>query len=75
MAYMSLSECKTEMSAIYKELEKIAWDIKHGGSSGIGEQLCGDCVSKLAGKYKYVSGKLDGINQNIISALIEARKK
>ena len=74
MAYMGLSECKTEMKKIYLELESIAWDIENGGSKGIGEILCGDCVGKLASKYRYVSKELDGVSPNIISALIESRK-
>ena len=70
MGYMSLSECKTEMRKIYQELENIEWDIRHS-FTGIGEQLCGDCVGKLAGKYRYVSRQLDGVSQNLISALID----
>ena len=71
---MSLTECKTEMRKIYQELESIEWDIKHG-SIGIGEQLCGECVGKLARKYKYVSNELDKVSQNLISELIESRKE
>ena len=68
---MNLEECKTEMRRIIAELRDIEWGIKHD-FSGIGEQLCGDCIEKIAGRYDYVSRELNKVDYSLIASLIDA---
>ena len=70
---MDLDECKTEMRNIVIELEAIEWGVRHD-FTGIGEQLCGNCISKIVDKYKYVSRELNKVNRNLISSLVNALK-
>jgi hypothetical protein len=67
---VNLEECKREMRSIIQELRDIEWDVRHN-FTGIGEQLCGDCIDKIADKYDYVSHELSKVNYNFIASLIE----
>jgi len=66
---MNLEECKTEMKNIARELREIEWGVRHD-FVGIGEQLSGDCIGKIAGKYEYVSRELNKVSYNLIASLI-----
>ena len=70
---MNLSECKREMRSIVAELRDIESGIRHD-FTGIGEQLCGNCIDKIADKYEGVSRKLDNVSSSQISALINESK-
>lgn len=60
---MTLNECKREMRSIINELRDIEYGVRHD-FSGIGEQLCGDCVDKIADKYDSVLRRLERVNYN-----------
>ena len=68
---MNLSECKTEMRSIVRELQDIEWGVRRD-FTGIGEQLCGDCINKIVGKYQYVSRELDKVDYNLLAKLVDA---
>jgi hypothetical protein len=70
---MNLDECKREMQSIIRELRDIEWGVRRD-FTGIGEQLCGDCIDKIADKYDYVSRELNKVNYNLIASLIESNK-
>jgi len=67
---MNLEECKSEMQSIIRELRDIEWSVRRD-FTGIGEQLCGNCIDKIADKYNYVYGELSQVNYNFIASLIE----
>ena len=69
---MNLEECKREMQSIIRELRDIEWGVRRD-FTGIGEQLCGDCIDRIADKYDYVSRELNKVNYNLIASLIENR--
>jgi len=69
---MNLEECKREMQSIIRELRDIEWGVRRD-FTGIGEQLCGDCIDKIADKYDYVFRELNKVNYNLIASLIENR--
>lgn len=58
---MTLNECKREMRSIINELRDIEYGVRHD-FSGIGEQLCGDCVDKIADKYDSVLRRLERVD-------------
>ena len=66
---MNLEECKNEMRSIIRELRDIEWGVRRD-FTGIGEQLCGDCIDKIASKYDYVSRELNKVNYNLLASLI-----
>lgn len=66
---MTLNESRNELRSIINELQDIEWGIRHD-FWGIGEQLCGDCVDKIAGKYEGVLSRLNSVNYNRLAAWI-----
>jgi hypothetical protein len=66
---MNLEECKREMRSIIQELRDIESGVRRD-FNGIGEQLCGDCIDKIADKYDYVSRELSKVNYSFIASLI-----
>lgn len=71
---MDLSECKAEMRSIINELRDIEWGVRRD-FTGIGEQLCGNCIDKIADKYDYVYRQLQKVNYNLITQLINDREQ
>lgn len=69
---MTLNESKNELRSIINELRDIEWGIRHD-FSGIGEQLCGDCIDKIADKYDGVLGRLNRVNYNRLAKWILER--
>lgn len=66
---MTLNESRNELRSIINELRDIEWGIRHD-FSGIGEQLCGNCIDKIADKYDGVLGRLNRVNYNRLAAWI-----
>lgn len=60
---MILYECKKELRSIINELRSIEYGVRHD-FSGIGEQLCGDCIDSIADKYEDVLRRLERVDQN-----------
>lgn len=59
----SLGECKRELNSIISELQDIEWGIRRD-FEGIGEDMCANCVGKIADKYTSVKRRLDRVDQN-----------
>lgn len=66
---MTLDESRNELRSIINELRDIEWGVRHD-FSGIGEQLCGDCIDKIADKYDGVLSRLNRVNSNRLAAWI-----
>ena len=66
---MTLNESRNELRSIINELRDIEWGIRHD-FSGIGEQLCGNCIDKIADKYEGVLSRLNRVNYNRLAAWI-----
>ena len=66
---MNLDACKKEMNSIVVELQNIEWGVRRDFLN-IGQDLCGDCIGKIAGKYEYVSRELNKVSYNLIASLI-----
>lgn len=66
---MTLNESRNELRSIINELRDIEWGIRHD-FSGIGEQLCGNCIDKIADKYEGVLNRLNRVNYNRLAAWI-----
>ncbi|MCM1059916.1 MAG: hypothetical protein NC452_06445 [Eubacterium sp.] len=64
---MTLNECKTEMRSIINELREIEYGVCHE-FTGIGEQICGDCIDKIADKYDSVLRRLEHVNYNRLAS-------
>lgn len=69
---MTLNESRNELRSIINELRDIEWGIRHD-FSGIGEQLCGNCIDKIADKYDGVLGRLNRVNYNRLAKWILER--
>jgi len=60
----TLSQCRTELYSIIRELRDIEWGIRRDFVN-IGEDLCGNCISKVTDKYQYkVLRDLNNVNTN-----------
>ena len=70
---MTLNESRNELRSIINELRDIEWGIRRD-FSGIGEQLCGDCVDKIADKYDSVLTRLNRVNYNRLASWITGEK-
>ena len=68
---MNLDECKTELRRIIEELQDIETGVRRD-FSGIGEQLCGNCIGLMINKYEYVSRELKNVDYNLLAKLIKA---
>ena len=66
---MTLDECRSELRAIIRELEDIESGVRRD-FTGIGEQLCGDCISKVINNYEYMLRKLNNVDYNRLASWI-----
>ena len=66
---MTLNESRNELRSIINELQDIEWGIRQD-ICGIGEQLCGNCIDQIAGKYEGVLSRLNNVNYNRLAAWI-----
>ena len=65
----SLSGCRSELRSIIRELRDIEWGVRRD-FTGIGEDLCGDCIEKIADKYDGVLTRLNNVNYNRLASWI-----
>ncbi|NMB34501.1 MAG: hypothetical protein GX992_09815 [Clostridium sp.] len=65
----TLNECKGELRSIINELCDIEWGIRQD-FAGIGQDLCADCVRRIADKYEGVLARLERVNQNRIASCL-----
>ena len=60
----TLNECKNELRSIITELYSIESGLR-SDFDNIGEDLCANCIKKLAIKYEVVSFQLNAASENI----------
>lgn len=65
----SLGECQSELRSIISELQDIEWGVRHD-FEGIGQDLCGNCISKISEKYEGVLRRLNSVDQNRLAEWI-----
>ena len=65
----TLNECRNELRSIINELRDIEWGVRHD-FTGIGQDLCGNCIDKIADKYDGVLTRLNRVNQNRLAEWI-----
>ena len=63
---MNLDECRSELRSIIRELRDIEQGVR-GDFVGIGQDLCGKCISKVADKYDGVLIRLNRVDYNRIA--------
>jgi len=63
----TLNQCRTELTSIINELRDIEWGVRHDFIN-IGQDLCGNCISKIAEKYQNkVLRDLKNVDTNIFA--------
>ena len=65
----SLSGCRNELRSIIRELRDIEWGVRRD-FTGIGEDLCGNCIEKIADKSDGVLNRLNNVNYNRLASWI-----
>lgn len=63
---MTLGEARSELRSIINELRDIESGVR-SDFNGIGEDLCGDCISKIISKYEGVLRRLNNVDTNKIA--------
>jgi len=69
----SLDECKNELRSILNELRDIEWGVRHDFVN-IGQNLCGNCIDKVADKYDGVLSRLNRVDQNRLADWVSSNK-
>lgn len=59
----SLNYCRSELRSIIGELRDIEACVR-SGSVGIGQDLCADCIERIASKYDNVLWRLNNVDSN-----------
>ena len=59
----TLNDCRNELRSIISELRDIEWGVRRD-FTGIGQDLCGNCIDKIANKYSGVLTRLNNVNEN-----------
>jgi len=65
----NLDDCRRELQSIINELRDIEWGVRQD-FTGIGEDLCGNCIDKIADKYDGVLRRLNNVDYNKIAEFI-----
>lgn len=66
---MTLSECRSELRSIINELRDIEGGVRRD-FDGIGQDLCGNCIDKIADKYEGVLSRLNSVDYNRLASWI-----
>jgi len=69
----SLNECRNELRSIINELRDIELNVRND-FIGIGQDLCGNCIDRIADKYEGVLNRLYRVNQNRLASWIMGEK-
>ncbi|MFI3312537.1 MAG: hypothetical protein R3Y62_01490 [Eubacteriales bacterium] len=67
----SLSQCRTELRSILTEMESIESGIR-SDFTGIGQDLCGNCLEKVITRYEYALTKLNNVNENRLASWLNS---
>lgn len=59
----SLSECKDELRSIIQELQSIENGVR-SDFTGVGQDLCADCIEYVIRRYNVVQRQLNNVNTN-----------
>lgn len=70
---MTLNECRSELRSIISELRDIEWSVRRD-FTGVGQDLCGDCIDKIADKYDGVLTRLNRVDYNRLASWITSDK-
>jgi len=65
---MSLESCKIELRSIVREIQDIEQGVRRD-FSGIGQDLCANCIDRIADKYAVLSRELDRVDMNWLAEL------
>lgn len=64
---VTLNSCRAELRSIIGELREIESGVRRE-FTGIGEDLCGNCIDRIAGKYDGVLVRLNRVDTNRLAA-------
>lgn len=59
----TLSGCRSELSSIIREIRDIESGVRRD-FVGVGQDLCGDCIDRVADKYDGVLRRLNSVDTN-----------
>lgn len=62
----TLWQIKRELQSIINELDSISSGVRRD-FSGIGNEVCADCITRVANHYRDVKRRLDTMDTNILS--------
>ena len=65
-ARRELESIKRELNSIINELESISIGVRKD-FSGIGNDKCADCISRVVEQYRYVARDLNNINTSVVT--------
>ena len=72
---MNLNECRSELRNIINELRSIETGVRND-FLGVGQEMCANCVGKIADHYDGVLTRLNRVNQNrLADFVIEVKNK
>jgi len=66
---MDLDACRNELRSIINELRDIERGVR-GDFTGVGQDLCANCVGRIADHYQSVLNRLNRVNQNRLASWI-----
>jgi hypothetical protein len=66
---MSLNQIRSELRAIIRELRDIEHGVR-GDFTGIGQDMCANCIGRLADHYQSVLVRLENVNPNLLASWI-----
>ena len=70
---MNLDACRSELRSIIRELRAIEQGVR-GDFTGMGQDMCANCVSKIADHYQSVLNRLERVNQNRLASFITGNR-
>ena len=65
----TLNDCRNELRSIINELRDIEWSVRRD-FAGIGQDMCANCIDRIADKYEGVLTRLNRVNQNRLADFI-----
>ena len=69
----TLNECKSELRSSISEIRDIEDGVRRD-FDGIGEDLCANCINRVADRYDYVRRRLDNVRTNVVADWVNGGK-
>ena len=66
---MNLNQCRSELRSIITELRNIEHGVRND-FTGVGQDMCANCVGRIADHYQSVLNRLERVNQNRLASWI-----